>query len=345
MSSTIKSILRSLLGLSVAAVFMVLAFRGTDFGELWESLQRVNYFWISLLIPITILSHWIRAVRWSYLLAPIKKDVSYRNLFSAVMIGYLVNNALTRVGEFVRPFVLGKREGISKSSAFGTVVIERIIDFLTFYFIVSVVLFVYPSSLSPFVENVNVVRPLLLVSSLVCCILLAVLFFKISSLVRFASKIRIVVPDRYHHKFDRVVNSFVSGFAVSQMKETFTSIVVLSILMQGLYALGLYIPFFAFDSIASLNLDFGASVVLLTISSIAFVLPAPGGLGTYHSFLTFALIKLYAVDNTTALSYAIVTHEVGYVLVTAIGLYYFLRDHVRFSDVRTEMSEGEDTIA
>ena len=91
--------------------------------------------------------------------------------------------------------------------------------------------------------------------------------------------------------------------------------------------------FFAFSSLSGHNLDLGASVILLTISTIAFALPAPGALGTYHSFLTAALIRLYGVDSVTALSFSIITHETGYILTTVVGLYYFIKDHIRVSDV------------
>jgi glycosyltransferase 2 family protein len=340
MPSKFKQTLRSLISFAIAGFFLYLAFRGTDFEDLWISLKSVNYWWISLLIPIALLSHWVRAFRWGYLLAPVKAKTSRRNLFSAVMIGYMVNNALPRVGELVRPYVLGKLEGISKTSALGSVVIERILDFLMFYFILSIVLFAYPSSLSPFFENVDTVRPIILASSIVCFFVFVLLFFKAETFVLFASKLRIFLPMKYRPTFDSLLDSFQSGLAVSKMKESFFIIIVLSLLIQGLYALGLYVPFFAFSSMADLHLDLGASVILLTISSIAFVLPAPGAMGTYHSFMTFTLMKLYHVDNTTALGYSLITHEVGYILVTVVGLYFFLKDRVHISEVTQPTPEG-----
>ena len=335
-----KQTFRSIISFAIAAFFMYLAFRGTDFAALWISLTNVDYWWVALLIPTALLSHWVRAVRWGYLLAPVKAKTSRRNLFSGVMIGYMVNNALPRVGELVRPYVLGKLEGISKTSALGSVVIERILDFLTFYFILSIVLFAYPSSLDPFFEHVDSVRPLLLASSVVCFFLFVLLFFRAEVYVRFASKLKILLPKKYRPRFDGLLESFKTGLAVSQMKDSFFMIAFLSLFMQALYALGLYIPFFAFSAMAALKLNFGAAVILLTISSIAFVLPAPGAMGTYHSFMTFTLMKLYNLDNTTALGYAIITHEVGYILVTVVGLYFFIKDHVHIADVTRQPAEG-----
>jgi hypothetical protein len=103
----------------------------------------------------------------------------------------------------------------------------------------------------------------------------------------------------------------------------------------------MFVPFFAFAPLIKPEMDFGASVVLLVISTFAWVLPAPGAMGTYHSFLTVAMVKLYGIDMTTALSYAIVTHEVGYIVVMVIGVYYYFHDHLQVSDF-TKASSNEE---
>jgi hypothetical protein len=256
-----------------------------------------------------------------------------RNLFSAVMIGFMVNNLLPRVGEVARAFAIGRSEGVSRSSAFGTVVVERIIDMLTFLLVLCVILFLNPMMLDPFVDNVEAVRPLFLVGSVVMLAIFVVLFFKGESLFRVLTVVRPLIPGRYKERYQRLVDSFLTGFSVTRRHDKFLAIVVLSLLIYSFYALGLYVPFFAFSSLAHHDLNVGASIILLTISTIAFALPAPGALGTYHTFLTVALMRLYGVDQTTALSFSIITHESGYLITTVVGLYYFLKDHLKVSDV------------
>ncbi|MBI3789204.1 MAG: flippase-like domain-containing protein [Ignavibacteriales bacterium] len=341
MASNIKKSIRAVLGFFLAGAFLYAAFRGTNFSDLWKSLQNVNYGWVMLLIPIHVASHWLRAVRWSYLLAPVKKNLSKRNLFSAVMVGFMVNNALPRVGEFVRPYVIGKLEGISKSSAFATVVVERIIDMATFMFTLCLVLFINPNTLDPFVSDPASARPIFLVGSIASLAAFVILFLKSESLFKLLNLFKPIVPKKFDEQFDRIVESFLSGLGVARMRDKFFPIVLLSLLIWLAYALGLYVPFFAFDSLANLHLDFGASVILLTISTIAWVLPAPGALGTYHTFLTVALIKLYGVDSITALSFSIITHETGYIIVTVLGLYYFFKDHLKVSEVTLETADGK----
>jgi hypothetical protein len=321
-----KTLLQNSISIAIALVFLYLAFRNTGFGELWSSLLAVNYWWILLLVPIVVLSHWVRAVRWGYLLKPVKESVSNRNLFSGVMIGYAVNNMLPRVGEIVRPYLLGNLEGISRTAALGSVVIERILDLMTFYFLVCVIMFIYPHSLDPFVENVNAVRPLFLLGSVFALLFFLVLFFKAEQGARFLLRLVRFLPHRYHGRLERLIASFTTGLSVAKMREHFGAILMYSFFIWGLYALGMYVPFFAFGPIAAKGLTVGDSVLLLVVSSIAWVLPAPGAMGTYHSFVTVSLVRLYGIDMTTALSYSIITHELGYIIVMVLGAWYYWKD-------------------
>lgn len=341
MPSRLKKFLQTVFGFLLAGLFLYLAFRGVRFGDLWASLQDVDYLWVALLVPIVVISHWLRAVRWSYLLSPVKENIPTRNLFSAVMIGFMVNNILPRVGEVTRAFAVGRSENISKSSVFGTVVVERIIDMVTFLFILCIVLFLYPSSLDPFFSNVEAVRPFFLIGSIGFLATFILLFFKGESLFSLLTYLKRFIPKRFEMKYQQYLDSFLSGFGVAKMRNKYAMIILLSLLIYFFYALSLYVPFYAFQTLAGHNLDFGAAVILLTISTIAFALPAPGALGTYHQFLSFALTRLYGVDPVTALSFVIITHEVGYIITSVVGLFYFLKDHLHVSEVVNGTADNE----
>jgi uncharacterized protein (TIRG00374 family) len=251
----------------------------------------------------------------------------------------MVNNVLPRVGEVMRAFAVGRSEGISKTTAFGTVVVERIIDMVTFLFILCIVLFLSPNALDPFFDDVNAVRPLFLMGSILFFGIFALLFFKGETLFSLLNTLKRFVPKRFVGKYEKLVEAFLTGFGVSKRHDKLAMIIILSLLIYFFYALSLYVPFYAFSVIADKNLGFGAAVILLMISTMAFALPAPGALGTYHSFLTAALMGLYGVDRFTALSFSIITHEAGYIITTVVGLFYFLKDHLRFSEVVRETTD------
>ena len=98
--------------------------------ELIESAQNVNYWWISLGLLIGILSHYIRALRWGIALDSMGISARKDNLFHSVMVGYLANLAIPRMGEVSRAAVLKKYNQVPFSAGFGTIVSERIIDLL-----------------------------------------------------------------------------------------------------------------------------------------------------------------------------------------------------------------------
>ena len=333
MMTRAKTYFRYAISFLVMALFLYLAFRDKDFGAIWNSLSNVHWTWVFYLAVGGAISHLARAWRWQYLLAPIKENVSLRNSFSAVMIGYMVNNFLPRVGEVVRPYTLGKLESISKTAAFGTVIIERIIDIITFFTILLAVMFLYSGSFVEMFPSFASWEPLFLAGSVVAFALFVLLFFKAALIFSFIRRMLVILPEKFRTKFDNLFESFLSGFAISKYPKRFLMIIVISYLIQGLYLLLMYIPFFAFDKMAGHSLNFGSATVLLVVSTVAFALPTPSGFGTYHSFTSFALTQLYHVDGVTALSYSILTHEVGVMLTMVIGFFYFIRDHVRVAEM------------
>ena len=101
-------------------------------GEMWEALGRANWFWFTLSGLLTVLSHYIRALRWRLLGEAICCKVSRKNSFLAVMGGYLTNLAVPRLGEVVRCSMLVKSDGVPIEKSLGTIITERATDMLLF---------------------------------------------------------------------------------------------------------------------------------------------------------------------------------------------------------------------
>ena len=99
------------IGLGISLFFLFLLFRKIDFHKLLAAFREMDYRYLWPALLFTFVSYFFRAVRWYFLLLPIKKT-RLKNLFPATMIGYMANNVLpARLGEFVRAYVLGKRKG------------------------------------------------------------------------------------------------------------------------------------------------------------------------------------------------------------------------------------------
>ena len=77
---------------------------------------------------LTLVSYLVRAERWQYLLEPLG-PTRYATAFRATVIGFAATAVLpARAGEVIRPYLLARREGLSATAAFATIVVERVLD-------------------------------------------------------------------------------------------------------------------------------------------------------------------------------------------------------------------------
>ncbi|HXI81902.1 MAG TPA: lysylphosphatidylglycerol synthase transmembrane domain-containing protein [Verrucomicrobiae bacterium] len=135
-------VIRAAIGAAISIVALFLVLRGVDVGRTADVLGRANPGWIVLGAVFLSMDLTLRALRWQRLLRPIA-SVRYRSMLGYLLVGYLANNVLpARLGELVRSHYLGDREGISRASALGTVVVERIVDLVAVVGIASVSLLV-----------------------------------------------------------------------------------------------------------------------------------------------------------------------------------------------------------
>ena len=122
---------RFLLGILISGVFLVYAFRGQDYGAIWDSLKGVRYWLLIPALGLYFCGVLARTFRWSLLLSPIEK-ISVRNLLPITVIGFMANNVLPlRTGEVVRSYVLNKNYGVRKAASLTTIAVERIFDGIT----------------------------------------------------------------------------------------------------------------------------------------------------------------------------------------------------------------------
>lgn len=335
MTTRSKTYLRYIISIALTVVFLYFAFRGTNVSTLYASMTGANYWWILLMFGFLIASHAVRAWRWRYLLDPIKSDIGMRNLMSAVMVGYMVNNVLPRAGELVRPYTIGKLEGVPKSGAFGTIVVERIIDTISFLVLVAIMPLVYNGPLRetfPWLDNARFVISVFTFAFIFVLVVFVIRRDWTDTMIRVAGR---TLPQRFAKLVERLTHEFLDGFLFLKSPKNLPLILLQSIAVWFLYICMVYAAFFAFD----LHLDFGAAIVIQAISSIGVAVPTPGGTGSYHMFTSQALSKLFGVSDVVALSYATVTHGFGFIGTMIIGLYFFFKDHLKVSEAVAKPAE------
>ena len=319
-----RRIMQFALSATLTVLFLWIAFRGTDPGKLVALMRGANYWWMLAMFACLMASHAVRSWRWGYLLSPIKRGIGFRNLFAGVMIGYMFNNVLPRAGEIARPYAISRMESLPVSSAFGTIVVERIIDTFSFLLLVAVLPLVYDGPLLdsfPWLQSAGLI---------ITGVTAGGLLFLVAMMVRrdwtdrfLLRPLGWVLPARARLRTEELVHAFLDGFLFLKEPASFAVIALAGVLVWFLYILMTYVALFAFG-LGTLGPR--AAVVVLTISSIGIAIPTPGSTGSYHAFTSQTLIRLFAVDPSVALGFATVTHAVGFIGLTLVGLFYFIRD-------------------
>jgi glycosyltransferase 2 family protein len=338
MTSRQKNLLRYTLSGALTIALLVFAFRNTELDKLWASILTADYRWMFLSFAALIISHAVRGLRWRFLLNPIKPDIAFRSLFSGVMIGYFMNNVLPRAGELVRPYSIGKLESIPKSAALGTIVVERILDTATFLLLVAIIPLVYAGPLQEVFPWLTSAGRIISIGTSVIFVVIIVLMMRrdwTNSLLHLLTQF---LSDGRREKVERIAHSFLDGFLFLKRPGSFAAILLLSAAIWLLYAVNTYLAFIAFGLTGTLG--FGASLVVLAISSIGVAIPTPGATGSYHWFAAQTLIRLYGISNEVALGYATVTHAVGFIGITIFGGYYFIKDHISMKDAMNQTPEA-----
>ncbi len=288
MSPRLKNILKFLLFFCVGLGLVYLSIRGITSEErlnIENAFKQANYFWLALSLVVGIFSHFLRAVRWRMLIEPIDRKPRLNNTFFAVVIGYMANYAINRIGEVSRCGVLARYEKMSFTELFGTVIVERVIDvlMLILFFIATLIL----ESKKAF-EMMNEVdlggkfnnwvhSHLIIVSGL-----LVILSIGIVIILKSKSKVLALVK--------KYVQSFWLGIkSVGKVKQPLL-FWVYSIVIWLCYLTATYLCFFCFEGTSQLTV--GDSLVILIVGAVAVII-TPGGTGAYQLLIGNVLVALY----------------------------------------------------
>jgi uncharacterized protein (TIRG00374 family) len=306
---------RLIIGCLIGLVFLYLTGRKVDFGLMWEAFTKVNYWFVLLAVPVIFFSHLLRALRWRYLMDPIKR-VDVASLFSALLIGYMANILMpAHLGELLRAYVLGKKREVSASSTFATIVVERIIDVFALLLLMVFAILVYP-----FPEWINKAGYAMLVGTVGLFVFLILLKKHFAFFERFLNFFFRPLPKGLQERLVRGIERFVLGIVPLRSGWDYPVVAVLSVVIWACYGFIIHLVLYAFDFVTLYHLPWSTSLIVLVVTTIGIVVPSsPGYVGTYHWLCQISL-AMFGVPAGPALSFAILTHGVNFLPVLIVGL-------------------------
>ncbi len=341
---------RFFIGLVLSVFFLAVFLWRAEVGEIWEAMESANYLYIAPAVAMYLASLLWRTLRWRIILSPMG-DYRVSRLWPVVLVGYAANNVLpVRLGELVRSYFLNIREGVSKTTALATILIERVADGMALLLLVGVVaIFIPPVDLFRSIGELTRV-PWLLLTMMLSVPFFSFAFLLVSMAVwperveRFMERVLSYLPARARPMASFLSSRFLQGLTALRHPDRLGKIIALSIPVWTfeaslffLIALG-----FGLDDYFSIWKLMGVLILTTATSNLGTIIPSGGGGVGPFEFFAQATLVYFAVDVSVASAYVLVVHASLLVPVTIIGMAYASLSNHSLTELARSSREGDE---
>lgn len=306
-------------------------FWSTDFRNLGERFWSADPIWLSIGLFANLFFYLLRSIRWRIVLFPLKRRTGLRNLFSIVSLGYLVNLIIPlRVGEFLRAFLLQRREEIPFASGFLSIVIERILDLIAIVALAIVAIATTPQLPLWFLSTVQIVA-VLATSALLLLLAGEKAHRPMTRLIKLTLSKTPKLSASSQKRILALAEDTFAGVKVltQQPKGLLIVIIVLSILTW------MALPISYFCVFAAFHIEIAMSALILgsMIMAASHILPnLPGHIGSYEALWVLVFMGL-GFTAEAILPVAIVTHLTQMLLVVTLGALSLSWSNIGFREI------------
>ncbi|MEO6220242.1 MAG: lysylphosphatidylglycerol synthase transmembrane domain-containing protein [Ginsengibacter sp.] len=320
---------------SLRTIFQYIFFLGLGIFFAWLSLKNLNSDKIAqikiaihnakhwLIIPvfgILILSHFVRALRWRLLMEPLGYNPSKINTFFAVMIGYLTNQAVPRLGEVLKCTILARYEKIPADKLIGTIILERIIDAITLLIIFGITLAIQPhlyqQLLGAFFSAPENQEEKKTATWIIILIILTLIFIVIGFWMYLKKK---KVSD-FISLIKKTIQRIVLGITSVRHLKKRSYFIFLTFTLWSLYLSGGYLGFMALQETSHYGIK--EAFTVLSAGSIGMI-ASPGGIGAY-AYLLQQTMQLYGLNEAIALAFGWILWLAQTAVILIAGLISFV---------------------
>lgn len=309
-------ILQYIVFLAIGVLIFWLFYKEQDFGKYKEQLLHdINYWWVALSFLLGIFSHLSRVIRWNMLLKPMGYSPKTSNTFISILVMYLINFFIPRGGEVARCGVLAHYEKIPMSKSFGTVIVERVSDFVALLVFAPIIFISQAGVIGDIFDSpqfqaemgeYKLTTPMYIAGGVI--VLLVILYFVF----------RKAINRKFGGKLKELRQNLVEGIrTIKSLKNTWAYIGH-TIFIYIMWLVALYMLFFAFNPTSSLGLMPAAFTFIM--SGFAMVLPIQAGMGAWHFMVASTLAFAYGLNfETDAKFFAFMAHSSTNLFLIIIG--------------------------
>ncbi len=317
---------KTVIGVVVSALFLYLAFRSVRLQDLARAFEEADYRFIAPAILLMLAGLALRAVRWRYLLLPVK-SIGIPSLYYAIGIGSMVNVVFpARLGELVRAHAIGKKEEISRSAAFATIILDRVFDGFALLSFLGIVAVFGPEYFQGWLANAGIVA---IAGYCLALVVLVLLKTHTHLAVRWAEAILRPFPHAVRTKLLAILLAFIEGLGIFRSAKNMVASIVLSPII--------WLPSVAMNSLllasAGIHLPLLVSVLLLVALCVGIALPsAPGFIGNVQ-FVCVAVLGLFGVPAEQALMFSLIYNACMFFGILINGLVCVFAEGLSFSEI------------
>jgi len=282
----IFKILKYITSLVFAFGIIYLLFKNQDPVQLIKEIQKVDGKWVFLSMFFGGWAYVSRGLRWIVLIDALGYRSTKLNSVSAVSIGYFTNMFIPRAGEISRCTALNQVEKIPVDKLFGTILVERVLDFVFLILLMLIIVVLKFNDLFNFYSTLKAQQTLNAGSDKLFT-LLAVFFIGGILFVLFK---RFLKNSKFYEKILVFIEGLKEGFkSIKNMKRK-SAFWFHSFSIWIMYFLMTYVCFFSMQETNHLSASDG--LFLLVLGGIGMVIPTPGGVGSYHAIMMIGLSVL-----------------------------------------------------
>ncbi len=332
-SKKIKTAFTILIAVLIAAIFIYFGFRNYHFTEFAETWQNSNKIWLLLSGNAAVTAYIIRGIRWKQIFKDLpstkQSSVSLIDALEAVSFGYLLNYTIPRSGEVARATYLFRKKSIPVSISIGTIVLERLIDLFFTLILLGVAFISHYSILLNFVtENLKKIQGHYNTKNFIYT---PWFFFGILSIL-LLSGLAFLLVRKFRPKIVEIFQGIRKGlFSLKHIQNLglfiFLSLGIWASYFCAAYFVILAIPETQFLSIWDANF-------LLVMGTFGMLMPASGGVGTYHIAVKmgiaalFTMYGIHLIESSAAsigLSYALISHGIQTLVTLIFGIWSIIK--------------------
>ncbi len=309
-----KKLIRTIVGLFLAALFLFLTLKGKDINKIWQTIKSANIYFLFLTVVAYLLSFVARSEKWRIQVENLNYKVSPKSAYFAMMMHYFFNSFTPKLGSIARCSDLKEKNNVPFSACFASYMSEVIFDTIFLFiglFLVIIteykkIRIVFSKFFSDFEKYFNSHQQIFIYFTIASLALIIFIYF-------FKKK-------NYFRKYDNHFNTFFKSISKTFKIKKFALFFLWNIILWLFLFL---MNYFLFKSIFDTKITSELILTITIFTYFGWLMPTPGGIGSVEYFVLQAFL-LFGLNAHNAISFGILSNGITFFSVLIFSSFLIL---------------------